>query len=55
MSPPSSSKVLGMLWKNAGIGTAIGLAVGLSYRQYVAKADMKKIEEYYEKLEASNK
>lgn len=55
MSPPPSSKVLGMLWKHAGIGAAIGLTVGLSYRQFVAKADMKKIEEYYAKLEASNK
>lgn len=55
MSPPQSSKVLGMLWKHAGIGAAIGLTVGLAYQQLVAKADMKKIEEYYKKIDASNK
>lgn len=52
MAGAGTSKVLGMLWKQAGIGCAIGGVVGMTYWQTVAKPDMKKINDYYAKLEA---
>ena len=55
MGPPHTDKVLGLLWKNAAIASAIGVTVGLAYREFVAKADMKKIEDYYTKIEGSGK
>lgn len=49
MAGPEAAKVLGMLWKQAGIGSCIGLTAAVSYYSFVAKADMKKIEAYYAK------
>lgn len=49
MAGPEAAKVLGMLWKQAGVGSCIGLAAAASYYSFVAKSDMKKIETYYAK------
>lgn len=46
-------KVLGMLWKQAATGMAIGGAAAIAYYQFVAKQDTVKIEAYYAKQDAS--
>lgn len=53
MAGPEAAKVLGMLWKQAGIGSCIGLVSAVSYYQLVAKKDMTKIETYYAKQESA--
>lgn len=42
-------KVLGMLWKQAGAGMAMGLVAGIGYYYAVSKPDMDKIGKYYVK------
>lgn len=54
MAGPEAAKVLGMLWKQAGIGVAIGATVGLTYYNLVSKRDMRKIEAYYKKQETES-
>lgn len=51
MAGPEAAKVLGMLWKQAAIGTGIGLVAGVSYYQLVSKGDSKKVADYYAKQE----
>ena len=51
MAGPEAAKVLGMLWKQAAIGAGIGTVVAVSYYQLVAKADTKKVADYYAKQE----
>ncbi|WP_411024220.1 hypothetical protein, partial [Salmonella sp. s58408] len=51
MAGPEATKVLNMLWKQAAIGSSIGLVVAVSYYQAVCKNDTKKVADYYAKQE----
>lgn len=50
---PAEMKVLGMLWKQAATGIAIGGTVALTYYQAVSKQDQVKIAAYYAKQDAA--
>lgn len=51
---PAEMKVLGMLWKQAATGMAIGAVTAMAYYQAVSKQDTVKIEAYYAKQNASS-
>jgi len=46
-------KVLGMLWKQAGIGMAIGGTLAVAYYNAVSKQDTAKIAAFYAKNDTS--
>lgn len=50
---PAEMKVLGMLWKQAATGIAIGATVAVTYYQAVSKQDTAKIAAYYAKQDAA--
>lgn len=50
---PAEMKVLGMLWKQAATGMAIGGAAAIAYYNLVSKQDSVKIAAYYAKQDAS--
>lgn len=52
---PAEMKVLGMLWKQAATGIAIGASTAFVYYQAVTKQDATKIEAYYTKQDAAAK
>lgn len=49
---PAEMKVLGMLWKQAATGMAIGGVAAFAYYQAVSKQDTVKIATYYAKQDA---
>lgn len=52
---PAEMKVLGMLWKQAATGVAIGASAAFVYYQAVTKQDATKIDGYYAKQDAAAK
>ncbi|CAN0057336.1 unnamed protein product, partial [Ectocarpus sp. 12 AP-2014] len=52
---PAEMKVLGMLWKQAATGVAIGVSAAFVYYQGVTKQDGVKIDAYYAKQDAAAK
>ncbi|CAB1101567.1 unnamed protein product [Ectocarpus sp. CCAP 1310/34] len=52
---PAEMKVLGMLWKQAATGVAIGASAAFVYYQGVTKQDGIKIEGYYTKQDTAAK
>lgn len=48
---PAEMKVLGMLWKQAATGIAIGGTAAFAYYQAVSKQDTSKIAAFYAKQE----
>ncbi|CBN77993.1 expressed unknown protein [Ectocarpus siliculosus] len=52
---PAEMKVLGMLWKQAATGIAIGASAAFVYYQAVTKQDAIKIDAYYAKQDAAAK
>lgn len=50
---PAEKKVLGMLWKQAGAGMAMGFTAAIGYYYTVSKPDMDKIAQYYTKQDQS--
>lgn len=50
---PAEMKVLGMLWKQAATGIAIGGTMAVAYYQAVSKRDQVKIAAYYAKQDAA--
>eukprot|EP00638_Chattonella_subsalsa_P007253 CAMPEP_0117753356 /NCGR_PEP_ID=MMETSP0947-20121206/12172_1 /TAXON_ID=44440 /ORGANISM="Chattonella subsalsa, Strain CCMP2191" /LENGTH=55 /DNA_ID=CAMNT_0005572213 /DNA_START=90 /DNA_END=257 /DNA_ORIENTATION=- len=55
MAPPATSKALGLLWREAAIGTGLGIVAAFIWKFSVSNPTEKGIKKFYLKSESESK